>query len=119
MKAMFLSDCLLRSLMEIIQCPAYPVYIPCSLGGTSMAVVRRRRGRKESTGGYFRKIFDERPELLHNKSNDELIDRWIADHPRHSEKMLKKVRQNLANLKSNLRKKEREGGGLILGGTDT
>ena len=67
-----------------------------------MAKRRRRRGA-ESISGYFRKIFDERPELLHSKSNAELVERWNADHP--SNPATNRVRQNLANTKSVLRKK--------------
>jgi hypothetical protein len=66
---------------------------------------RRRKG--ESISGYFRKIFEERPQLLDQKSNKELAQRWLADHPGHKE-MPTKVKQNLANLKSHLRKKRRD-----------
>src|SRR5437868_774924 len=68
---------------------------------------RRRRGG-ESISGYFRKIFEDRPELLHSKSNAELIDRWNADHP--SKPATNRIRQNLANTKSVLRRKKRRGG---------
>jgi len=71
----------------------------------------RRRG-KESTSGYFRTIFEERPELLEGKSNEELINRWMADHPNHTEKQLRKTKANLANLKSVLRKQTRQGKGI-------
>lgn len=71
----------------------------------------RRRG-KESTSGYFRTIFEERPELLEGKSNEELINRWMADHPTHTEKQLRKTKANLANLKSVLRKQSRQGKGI-------
>ncbi len=70
-------------------------------------VGRKRQG--ESISGYFRKIFDDRPELVDLKSNRELIDRWVKDHPGQSD-MLGKVKQNLANLKSLLRKQRREAG---------
>jgi hypothetical protein len=75
-----------------------------------MAEVKRRRRRKETTSGFFREIFDERPDLLEGKSNEELIRRWIEAHPNHTEKALKKAKANLANLKSALRRKEREKG---------
>src|SRR5213080_199186 len=67
---------------------------------------RRRRG-KESVSGYFRTIFEERPELLESKSNDELINRWKAYHGTGD--VPNSVRSNLANLKSLLRKRQRQG----------
>lgn len=76
-----------------------------------MPRVARRGRRKQNTSGYFRAIFEERPELLDGKSNEELINRWIADHPNHTEKELRKTKANLANLKSILRKQKRHGGG--------
>jgi hypothetical protein len=72
---------------------------------------RRRKG-KESVSGYFRQIFQERPELLDSKSNDELVERWKADHG--ASVVPNSVRSNLANLKSLLRKRRRLG--LSLGG---
>lgn len=76
---------------------------------------RRGKGRrgKESVSGYFRKIFIERPELLDSKSNDELLQRWKADHPGTTD-VPNTVRSNLANLKSHLRKRLRQG--LPIGG---
>jgi hypothetical protein len=35
----------------------------------------------ESVSAYFRKSFDENPKLLKGRSNDELLKRWLADHP--------------------------------------
>jgi hypothetical protein len=73
-----------------------------SPGGNSAAVPQG-----ESMSGYFRKVFDENPKLLDSRSNDELLDRWLLDHPgRKSE--LGKVRANLANIKSVLRQKRRK-----------
>jgi hypothetical protein len=72
---------------------------------------RRRKG-KESVSGYFRKIFVERPELLDSKSNEELVERWKADHGAST--VPSSVRSNLANLKSLLRKRRRLG--LSIGG---
>jgi len=70
----------------------------------------RTKRRKNSVSGYFRQVFQERPELLHTKSNDELRARWLRDHPGNKE-VPKSIVQNLANLKSILRKKSREGDG--------
>lgn len=67
-----------------------------------------RRGRpRKTTSGYFRTIFEEQPALLDGRSNEELINRWKTDHPRHTEKELRKVKGNLANVKSLMRRKDR------------
>jgi hypothetical protein len=76
-----------------------------------MARTKGRRKRKGGTSAYFRQIFSERPDLLHGTSNQELITRWMADHPNHKPIELRKAKANLANLKSLLRKEEREGRG--------
>ena len=73
-----------------------------------MAKPKRRRRRGKSISGYFRKIFEANPHLLHTKNNDELRARWLKDHPGHTE-LPKTVVQNLNNLKSLLRRQEREG----------
>lgn len=62
----------------------------------------------ESISGYFRKIFRENPKLLKQRSNDELLSRWSLDHP--GEPVTDRIKQNLANLKSILRKKRRKRG---------
>ena len=62
-----------------------------------MARTKGRRKRKGGTSAYFRQIFSERPDLLHGTSNQELITRWMADHPNHKP--------------IELRKEEREGRG--------
>jgi hypothetical protein len=59
----------------------------------------------ESISGYFRKVFRENPKLLKQRSNDELLHRWSVDHP--GEQVTNRIKQNLANLKSILRKKGR------------
>jgi hypothetical protein len=58
----------------------------------------------QTVSGNFRKIFDENPKLLKGRSNDEHLRRWLADHPDHKE-VPQKVKNNLANVKSVLRKK--------------
>src|SRR5438045_2805856 len=63
----------------------------------------------ESISSYFRKVFEENPKLLKTRSNQELMDRWLEDHPGETE-VPKNVRQNLSNVKSVLRKKSRKGG---------
>jgi hypothetical protein len=60
-------------------------------------------GKGESVMGYFRKIFDQNPKLLKIRSNEELFNRWLADHPGETA-VPEKVKNGLANLKSLLRK---------------
>jgi hypothetical protein len=64
---------------------------------------------EQSVQGYFRAIFLESPKLLKDRSNDALYERWLKDHPDEKE-VPNKVRQNLSNLKSILRKKLRRRG---------
>jgi hypothetical protein len=64
----------------------------------------------ESISGYFRKIFLENPKLLKQRSNDELLRLWLADHPGHTD-VPQKIKNNLANIKSVMRKKLRKRGG--------
>jgi len=76
-----------------------------------MAKVKRRRKRRGKISSFFRPILEAEPGLLYSTSNEDLLGRWTKAHPSHTEKMLRKVRQNLANLKSQMRKKDREEGG--------
>jgi hypothetical protein len=70
---------------------------------------RRKKVRgTETTAGYFKTIVRENPSVLKTKSNDEIMGRWMTDHPGHSDRDLKKARANWANLKSLLRKQERK-----------
>src|SRR3954451_10379446 len=61
----------------------------------------------ESVAGYFRQVFKEQPQLLHETSNQKLLGRWLADHPGETE-VPKAVKSNLANLKSVLRSQQRQ-----------
>jgi hypothetical protein len=54
--------------------------------------------------GYFRSIFKENPKLLKERSNEALLQRWLADHPGEKE-VPDTVKKSLANTKSVLRKK--------------
>jgi len=63
-------------------------------------------GTGETIAGYFRKIFAENPKLLKGRSNEELLRRWVADHP--SQPLTNSVKNSLSNLKSVLRKKGRK-----------
>jgi hypothetical protein len=78
-------------------------------GGMSMARMLGRGAGEETVSGYFRKVFAEKPSLLFEKSNAELLERWLKDHPGHSV-VPEKVKANLANLKSQMRKKARLAG---------
>jgi hypothetical protein len=60
----------------------------------------------ETVAGYFRTIFKQNPQLLKGKSNKELLDRWLKDHPDQKE-VPKNVKASLSNLKSVLRSKRR------------
>jgi hypothetical protein len=64
---------------------------------------------EETVSGYFRRIFAENPKLLKERSNEEILSRWLADHPGETEVPLK-VKQGLMNVKSVLRKKGRRRG---------
>ena len=82
--------------------------------GTNGTPAPQADGRKsgqggESISGYFRKIFEAHPKLLKGRSNEELLRRWLADHPGQTE-VPQTVKNNLANVKSVLRKKLRKGG---------
>ena len=61
----------------------------------------------ETVSGYFRKLFERRPELLDARSNDELLRCWLQDHPGQTD-VPNNVRQNLSNVKSVLRKRGRK-----------
>ena len=61
----------------------------------------------ETVSGYFRKVFHEKPKLIRGHSNQELLQRWLADHPGEKE-VPERVKQILSNVKSVLRKKGRE-----------
>ncbi len=61
----------------------------------------------ETSSGYFRRVFKENPQLLVTRSNEELMARWVADHPGHKA-MPPKVQGHMSNVKSLLRKKGRK-----------
>jgi hypothetical protein len=72
-------------------------------------MARPKADTGETVSGYFRRIFAENPKLLKSRSNDEILNRWLTDHPDHKE-VPTKIKQNLANIKSVLRSKRRRGG---------
>src|SRR4051794_17204434 len=69
----------------------------------------RKARNEESVAGYFRNVFEENPALLKEKSNQELLDRWLKDHPDQTE-VPKNIKTSLSNLKSVLRSKGRRKG---------
>jgi hypothetical protein len=68
------------------------------------------QGEAETVSGYFRRLFEQNPKWLAERSNQALLDRWLQDHPGEQEVPVK-VKQNLSNVKSVLRKKLREKSG--------
>jgi hypothetical protein len=60
----------------------------------------------ENTAGYFRRLFRENPRLLNTRSNEELLKRWLADHPGTTE-VPRSVKVGLQNVKGILRSKGR------------
>ena len=61
----------------------------------------------ENVSGYFKPILLENPTLLKGKSNQELLNRWLADHPEETE-VPDRIKAILSNIKSVLRKKLRK-----------
>jgi hypothetical protein len=73
--------------------------------GRPKKVIQAESG--ETSSGYFRRVFKENPKLLVTRSNEELMARWVADHPGHKA-MPPKVQGHMSNVKSLLRKKGRK-----------
>jgi hypothetical protein len=71
------------------------------------AAVGPTKKNGETVTAYFRKVFAKNPKLLDSRSNDELLKRWLDDHPEQTE-VPKNIKANLANLKSVLRSKGRK-----------
>jgi hypothetical protein len=69
----------------------------------------KRKSKEGSVSGYFRGVFADRPEWLGEKSNDAILARYREDHNiAPGGEIDKKIKQNLANLKSVLRKQGRK-----------
>ena len=64
----------------------------------------------ETVSGYFRRLFEQNPKWLAERSNQALLDRWLLDHPEEQE-VPERIKQNLSNVKSVLRRKLREKSG--------
>ena len=79
---------------------------------TAEAATERENGQAggETVSGYFRQVFKENPRWLEGRSNDEVLARWLRDHPGETE-VPKNVKQNLSNVKSVLRQAQRKKSG--------
>src|SRR5262245_60800342 len=69
---------------------------------------KRRKRKGKSLGRYFRDQFTAHPRWLDLKTNEQIQAQYEKDHP--GKKMSKSVRANMANIKSVMRKEQREGG---------
>jgi hypothetical protein len=56
----------------------------------------------ENISGYIRRLFKENPKWLAARSNDEILARWLKDHPGETV-VPHRVKKNLSNVKSLLR----------------
>jgi hypothetical protein len=71
---------------------------------TTHAATGQENGQPEgeNISGYIRRVFKENPKWLETRSNDEILARWLKDHP--SETVIpERVKKNLSNVKSLLR----------------
>jgi hypothetical protein len=65
----------------------------------------RKKSKGESPFPYFRKIFGENPQWLDQKSNEQVINRYKADHNMGADDIVeKRIKDAMANTKSQLRK---------------
>jgi hypothetical protein len=68
----------------------------------------KKSGKPGSSYSYFKQLFHEHPEWLKEKSNAVIVTRYKADHDLAEDAVIEKtVMNNLANLKSVMRKKLR------------
>jgi hypothetical protein len=75
-------------------------------------MARRKRG---SVSAYFRTVFEKNPAWLLGKSNKPVLAQYRADHSLgENAEVPQRIRNNLANLKSILRKKHRGRSGARL-----
>jgi hypothetical protein len=69
--------------------------------------IEARNGEGETVSSYFKAIFKESPALLVTRSNDEILQRWLKDHPGVKD-VPERIKGSLANIKSVLSKKKRK-----------
>jgi hypothetical protein len=67
---------------------------------------RSGNNKAPSLMGEFRAIFQANPKLLKRRSNKEVAQIWLNDHPQHKE-LPENAKSSLANVKSVLRSKRR------------
>jgi hypothetical protein len=67
---------------------------------------RAGNGQGETNAGYFRQLFEQNPDYLRERSNVELLQRWLDDHPGVTV-VPPNVKTGLTNAKSVMRKKLR------------
>ncbi len=68
-----------------------------------------KKSKEGSSYSYIKQLFLDHPELLKEKSNAAILARYRADHGLPEDAVLeKKVMNNLANLKSTMRKAQRK-----------
>jgi hypothetical protein len=87
--------------------PRKPKQKPTQVNGPAQDSAAADLPQGESVAGYFRKVFQDNPKLLQERSNEELLRRWLADHPGHAE-VPPSVKASLSNIKSVLRRKKQE-----------
>jgi hypothetical protein len=69
----------------------------------------KTKSKEPSIAGYFRGVFNDRPEWLWEKSNDAILARYREEHGMGPNATVEpKIKANLANLKSVLRKQARK-----------
>jgi hypothetical protein len=61
----------------------------------------------ENISAYFQKVFKENPKWLKTRSNDDVLKRWLQDHPGEKD-IPKSVKAGLQNVKGILRSKRRK-----------
>jgi len=59
----------------------------------------------EPIAPYFRDVFKNHKKLLKTRSNEKVLDMWLADHPQYGGIVPPNVKTGLANVKSVLRSK--------------
>jgi hypothetical protein len=64
-------------------------------------------GEQGTVASYFKAIFKKNPKLLKTRSNDEILHRWLTDHPGNKE-VPERIKGSLSNMKSILRNKRRK-----------
>jgi hypothetical protein len=69
---------------------------------TTHAAAGQENGQPEGIRGYIRRLFKENPKWLAARSNDEILARWLKDHPGETV-VPERVKKNLSNVKSLLR----------------